>query len=327
MSDVRVYRKGGVVVVDPDDGQIEFVNEFDITIEGNKLKLKDLSPIRPQEWLFTPAELLNETGEQVQLLYNPLDYLTSLNKKNIDATIQDSDSPIFIIPMTRSVVDTTLSVQAFLGDRAVTVADPSLLAVGQQVSIFASALNRFTIVGILGVSGSVITLDTPLDCDYPVGTEFVSGNRGMSVDGSVTPVVFGLRNPNGAGIVQKLDVTKIIFKILTDGNIDLSKFGDIIGGLENGVVLRKVSGGSTNNIVNLKTNGEIKSVCYDLDVEEASGNAQDGLTARLDFGGQSKMGAVIRLGKEDDLQLIVQDDLTSLGKFIIIAEGSFVTDI
>jgi len=65
---------------------------------------------------------------------------------------------------------------------------------------------------------------------------------------------------------------------------------------------------------------------YDFNIETASGNQQDGFTGRLTFAGQNKMGAVIRIGSNEDLQVVIQDDLTSLSLFKMIAEGSEVVD-
>ena len=147
----------------------------------------------------------------------------------------------------------------------------------------------------------------------------------MNVNGSVTPQIFGIRNPSGVDIPLSVDVTRIMFKCLTNTGIDLSKFGDIAGGITNGIVIRNIDG-NYYNILNAKTNGELKNIMYDFDIQAASGNQQDGFTGRLTFAGQNKMGTVIRLREQEDLQIIIQDDLTSLDTFTIIVEGSQVVD-
>ena len=65
---------------------------------------------------------------------------------------------------------------------------------------------------------------------------------------------------------------------------------------------------------------------YDFEIQQATQSQQDGFTGRLTFAGQNKFGAVVRLGAGEDLQVIIQDDLTSLVLFEIIAEGSEVVD-
>lgn len=65
---------------------------------------------------------------------------------------------------------------------------------------------------------------------------------------------------------------------------------------------------------------------FDFDIQSAIGQQQDGFTGRLTFGGQSKMGVVIRLNQGEDLQMLVQDDLSTLDSLSIICEGHTVTD-
>ena len=116
-----------------------------------------------------------------------------------------------------------------------------------------------------------------------------------------------------------------MFKCLTSSAVDLSQFGNIAGGLLRGIVIRRVDG-EYQNVLNAKTNGDLKNIMFDFDIEVTSGSQQDGFTGRLTFAGQNKMGAVIRIGADEDLQIVIQDDLTSLTSFTVIAEGSGVVD-
>jgi len=114
--------------------------------------------------------------------------------------------------------------------------------------------------------------------------------------------------------------------MLTGAGVDLSKFGDIAGGITKGIILRKHSTTTRRNVFNAKTNAELKNIMYDFDIQSASGNQQDGCTGRLTFGGQEKLGAVIRLEANQDLQLVIQDDLSGIDNFEMLAEGSEVVD-
>ena len=89
--------------------------------------------------------------------------------------------------------------------------------------------------------------------------------------------------------------------------------------------MRKVDG-EQRNIFNAKTNGELANLMYDFDIEAATNpqQGQDGFTGRMTFGGQSKMGVVIRLGQGEDLQMLIQDNLSSLEILEIICEGHIV---
>ena len=103
---------------------------------------------------------------------------------------------------------------------------------------------------------------------------------------------------------------------------ELSDFGDITNGLTRGLVIRKVDG-TYQNLVNFKSNIGMKNVMYNFDIQVVANGAVDGFVGRMTL---SALGAVIRLGPGEDLQIVVQDDLTSLTEFSIIAEGSGVVD-
>ena len=245
--------------------------------------------------------------------------------KEVDAVIQDSTSPLFIVKASNLIVETTLTSQTAKEDYIVNVTSAASFVVGQYLTIYNVAADRVFFSEILAINTLAITLDTPLDFEFPIGSIVSVGTNNMNVDGSVTPVIFGIRNPTTADIPSSVDITRIMFKCLTDSAIDLSMFGDIAGGLLRGIVIRRVDG-SYQNVLNAKTNGDLKNIMFDFDIELVAQQGQDGFTGRLTFAGQNKMGAVIRIGPDEDLQIVIQDDLTSLDRFIVIAEGSGVVD-
>ena len=105
---------------------------------------------------------------------------------------------------------------------------------------------------------------------------------------------------------------------------NLALFGNLTE-LTNGVVLRRVDG-ETNNFWNVKSNRDIGNIAYDLTIRLASNPQQgeNGILARYTFAGQDKHGVAVRLNPGDSLQLLIQDDLTGLDAFNIIAEGHYV---
>jgi len=242
----------------------------------------------------------------------------------IDAFIQDSTAPLMVVKASALVTETTTSVLLAKDDYDINVVSAAGFVIGQYLTIYNQDENRVFFSSILGIAGLVITLDTPLDFEYPIGSFVSVGDANMNADGSIVPKIFGIRNPTGVDVPFELDITRIIFKCLTTGTNDLSKFGDIIGGLVRGIVLRRVDG-EYRNIFNAKTNGDLKNLMYDFDIQAVSGNQQDGFTCRITFSGQEKFGSVIRIGQNEDLQLVIQDDLSTLTRFTMIAEGSQVT--
>jgi len=239
----------------------------------------------------------------------------------LDVSIQDSTAPLYVIKASNILANTNLTTTTAKNDYIINVLSAVGFVVGQYLTIYDVVSNRVFFSNILAINTLAITLDTPLDFEFPATTSSVTvGNTNMNVDGSVTPQIFGIRNPLGTDIPLAVDITRIMFKCLTNTSVDLSKFGDIAGGLLRGIVLRRVDG-TSQNILNAKTNADLKNIMYDLDIQLAAGNQQDGFTGRLTFAGQNKMGAVVRIGSSEDLEIVIQDDLTSLVDFEIIAEG------
>lgn len=245
--------------------------------------------------------------------------------KEVDAVIQDSTSPLFIVKASNLIIETTLTAQPAKDDYIVNVTSAASFVVGQYLTVYNVAEDRVFFSEILEINTLAITLDSPLDFEFPIGSIVSVGDNNMNVDGSVTPVIYGIRNPTMADIPSSIDITRLMFKCLTDTTVDLSMFGDIAGGLTRGLVIRRVDG-TYQNVFNAKTNGELKNIMFDFDIEVVGQQGQDGFTGRLTFAGQNKMGAVIRIGPDEDLQIVIQDDLTSLDSFTIIAEGSGVVD-
>ncbi|MEK0369725.1 MAG: hypothetical protein QQN55_01020 [Nitrosopumilus sp.] len=248
-----------------------------------------------------------------------------IKKETTDVVIQDSKAPLMIVKASQLIAETTLTSLTTKDDYTINVTSATSFVNGQYLTIYDIENNRVFFSNILSINVLEITLDTPLDFEFPIGSFVSVGNINMNVDGSITPQIFGIRNPTGIDVPLAFDITRLIFKCLTATTVDLSKFGDIAGGLTRGIVIRKVDG-EYRNIFNAKTNGELKNLMFDFDIQEVLGNQQDGFTCRITFAGQNKMGAVIRIGEGEDLQIIIQDDLTSLLTFIMIAEGSEVTD-
>ena len=245
--------------------------------------------------------------------------------KEVDAVIQDSTSPLFIVKASNLITETTLTSQTAKEDYIVNVTSAASFVVGQYLTIYNVAADRVFFSEILAINTLAITLDTPLDFEFPIGSVVSVGDNNMNVNGSVTPVIYGIRNPTTADIPSSVDITRLMFKCLTSSAVDLSQFGNIAGGLLRGIVIRRVDG-EYQNVLNAKTNGDLKNIMFDFDIEVTSGSQQDGFTGRLTFAGQNKMGAVIRIGADEDLQIVIQDDLTSLTSFTVIAEGSGVVD-
>ena len=172
-------------------------------------------------------------------------------------------------------------------------------------------------------AGLVLTLDTPLDYDYEIGDQLTCGTDNLAVDGSSTTQIFSLRAAD-PGIPITIDVTRIIIECITASATSLDKFGDLAA-LTHGFVFRRVDG-FYNNIFNVKTGGQFAGVSFDYDPHVASVPAQnvDGFAVRLTFAGSNKLGVALRVAQGEDLQFLIQDDLSGLTVLRVMFEGHVV---
>jgi hypothetical protein len=122
------------------------------------------------------------------------------------------------------------------------------------------------------------------------------------------------------------DITRIILQMVTNSSPELTDFGDIAGGLTNGCVLRHydVSESHYHNICYWRDNADIMHHMYDVALITGLGAGDYGLTGRMTFGGASKHGVVIRMDPGDELQFLIQDDISALDHFDIMVQGHYV---
>lgn len=261
--------------------------------------------------------IADETGNKVVLEPNG----------SLPVTLQDQTTPTLIVPLNQVSNSTTVLNVGAVNTNTIDVTVTTGFADGAFIVIADIVNNRYYTGNQVGaISVNTVTLDTPLDFAYAVGATITNGITNMAVNGSVTTEVFGLR-VSDPGLPLTVDVTRLMFLCTTQAAVDLSKFGDIVGGLVNGIVVRKRDG-TINNIFNAKTNGDLAGIMFDWNAQAATNPAQgqDGFIGRLTFAGQNKMGVTVRVGPDEDIECLIQDDLSTLTSFVIIAEGSVVLE-
>ncbi|MCK5132056.1 MAG: hypothetical protein KAR40_07900 [Candidatus Sabulitectum sp.] len=238
--------------------------------------------------------------------------------------LQDQTSPILIVPFHNTAATTTLTVATAKDDYVINVTSVTGFVVGQYLTIYNIAGNRFYQARIMSIASLAVTVDTPLDFEYQILDEVSVGGTDLNVDGSVTPQIFNLRLPEpGLSIIG--DITRVMLIMETVGPPGWNEFGDIaIPAGFRGIVFRKVDGAYMNIGQAVKTNSELAAMMFDFDPIDQAKFSVYGIKGRLTFAGQSKIGVTIRLAVGEDLQVIIQDDLTSLDRFSILAEGHVV---
>lgn len=246
---------------------------------------------------------------------------------NVEVEIQDQYTPILIIKFNQVTNSDTLTATTVVGQRYIVVDDTTGSANSDMIIIFSDITDRVYFGAATSFNIDTIFLDTPLDSDFPVGADVDFALTNMAVDGSSTLQIFGIRGSSlGDPIAIEFDITRIIFKCTTDSPVSLDKFGDLTK-LTNGLVLRKRDG-TYQNLFNMKDNGELAGIMFDWTPYLATNPQQgiDGFVSRLTFAGQSKIGVTVRLGAGEDLEFIIQDNLSGIILLEVIAEGHIVID-
>jgi len=239
----------------------------------------------------------------------------------LDVNIQDQTTTVVDLYMFHQISTFEISAPVDIDDLTVSVVSTTGMVAG-HVLCFQEGTNFFQAI-ILEINSLVLTIDTPFDFAFSTAGGCSFGNRNMNVDGSVTPVIFRV-GPGNLDDGQEWDIVRILFSMVDEAEMDDGLFGGIAA-LPKGLVLRQVNGHS-KNIFNVKTNGEFALRNYDASYADNAKKGFYGFRSRRTFGGQSKNGVVLRLEAttNDQLQIIIQDDLTDLVTFYSVVQGHVV---
>lgn len=234
--------------------------------------------------------------------------------------IQDQNTPIVSSHFHCSCALFSLVNDLSIGDTSFTAVEGHGIIVGNM--IYFKQNGRRTEFECTAVDTNIITLDGPVDYAYTTDAKSTKADHDLSVAGSLAvPKVFHITPPSGV----KWDIVKIQLFISDETVMDDGKFGGMTA-LTNGVQLRQKNG-AYYNIFNFKTNGDIAEH-FDTppSYSDKAPAGEYGLRAKRTFGGASGTGVTIRLDgdTDDEMQLLIQDDLTELLHFHIVAQGHVV---
>jgi hypothetical protein len=245
-----------------------------------------------------------------------LEKLDEIVSSGLDVNIQDQTTRMVISRFARSLAPPKfLATNTVPGTYTIELVSAAGLSPGGTIGLFQDSTSPASyIADIISISTNTLTMDSPLDVvfDTALNPVLLSLDTQMNVDGSITPVVFQFANKSDIAI----DITRIIFTIVSTGVTLYDEFGDITL-LTRGVVLRKKNADGTYfNIANVKSNGQWQSLMYDVDFFDPTHPA-----------GQNKIGVTVRIAKDEAMELVVQDDLSTLVAFIIMGEGHYVDEL
>jgi hypothetical protein len=144
-----------------------------------------------------------------------------------------------------------------------------------------------------------------------------AGPRELTVNGSVTPVRFRFGPPAG----QKWGMTNVISAVSDNANFTQTDFGAIPGGLTNGLAVYLNSGGVDVDIFagqRIRFNYDWATLPATLNLTTWAGPSQT-LVANFNTFESSGQYVILNGDTQDKLEVVVQDDLTSLVAFRIVA--------
>ena len=148
-----------------------------------------------------------------------------------------------------------------------------------------------------------------------VGDGSGTSNIALS-NGAVTPVTFKIV-PEAGELVK---IARIMIFVEDTGTFDSGDWGNAVT-LTNGFNFKLKRDGVTSDLLgfSIKTTGEMSSICHDLD-HRSFGSGNEFVSFRWTF---TKAGTTVNLYNDDELQLVVNDDMTDLVKMYIHAQGVY----
>lgn len=251
--------------------------------------------------------------------------VTEEGQTGLGVFIQDQATPPLFAKANKVITQNTLAVDVVIHEYTATLTDATGFNIGDTIVLTSTIGHRYFFGEILNIATNTLTLDRQIDYAFEAGQQASAVTTNLSVDGSTTPVVFGLRSSEPVGGIDvTVDITQIVVVCETANPVDLSKFGDLAA-LTRGIQIRRRDG-MTQNIVNWKTNFDIDQTTGDWTPYAATNPAQgqDGFSATLKLAGQENNGVVTRLGPLEELEIIVQDNLTLLTKLEFMIKGHVV---
>lgn len=218
---------------------------------------------------------------------------------------------------------TTVAVEVVTDTYEITLTDTTGFVDGACVGMFSPTGDYHFACQLGAPVGNTITLDTSSGFNFPVGSYVRTFVRNMAVDGSTTRQIYTV-GPVGMGAPIEIDITRVHGVITDNLDMDDSKFGGIAA-LTRGCVLRK-NNGELLNYANFKSNGCIAIYSGEpINYTDKAGAGEYSAAFKVPFSGPENHGVTIRLEPGDVLEMIIQDDLTGLSSFRMMAQGHFVT--
>lgn len=222
----------------------------------------------------------------------------------------------------QEVVSTTVASDASKDTNQVVVTSATSFAIDQQIIITSPTQGRLTEGFITAIVGTTITITTPFEYDIKAGDLVTTFIVEMAIDGSSTRQIFNIENLGIPYQSPAIILHAITMVMITNTATEYTDFGDIAGGLTNGVVLRG-NDGIISNLATARINSDLRLYSSYYDPLDAANPGLGVYGIYIDFGvsGFTNYGTSLRLDAGEKLEFIIQDDLSSLVSLNMIAKG------
>jgi hypothetical protein len=238
-----------------------------------------------------------------------------LNLKTEDSILRIHDtphsSPEISVHLTKdSWISSSIAVQANKWSREIQLLDSTWFLIWDKIKIIDWVNSENDILKIININWNLITLDRVLDCDQVIGKVVRKVLINMNVDGSVTEQIFSYKPRTW----ERKRITWINISITTTGEPSTEKFA-WIPALSRGChfKVKNAIGRDQTYFIPFRSNASFELSDFEY-IKEAK-VLWWAYTTFLKSDFFQKMRTIIPLNDTQELQLIIQDDLTTILSF------------
>lgn len=251
------------------------------------------------------------------------EYVVNVSSKGgqyVDTYLQDQTSPAFAYYFKSLLGYATLSTNAVIDLNTIELNTGHGVQNGEYISLIDGVHSLQA--KVVGVNVNIITLDQPLDYAFSTSSEVRRTIINMNVNGSVTKQIFNIKPSK----CMHWHINQISLSITDNTEMDSGKFGGVAA-LTYGIVIRRKNG-EYFNLLSAKTNSELDLKGFVIKYDTKAPSGVYGLTSTKNFNSQLGAGCTIDIKgcDDDELEIIIQDDLTGLLSFTGVAIGHYVMD-
>jgi len=217
-----------------------------------------------------------------------------------------------------------LSAPATAEDTSIIVTNGAAFSVSDKIKLTENGGSTSYETGffvINNIATNTLTLDRPIDNTYTTNADVEIVEDNMNVIGSLgSPILYELKPPP-SGDMSQWHIDRVLLTATDAVAMDDGKFVSIAA-LTNGLTMRENKSVGFHTITNWKTNEDMRRTFYDLTYTSKAPAGQNGLVGRF----SNKLFDVIYAldgALNDTLEILIQDDLSDLTTFKVMAEGHF----